>query len=185
MRANRGVTLVELLAAVVILALLATMAVPTLTRWTRGNRLAVGINRFHRTLTLARSQAIEHSGHVVVCKSSDGRGCEAAGGWEQGWLIFFDPAADEQCQDDDADGRCDLDGGLIIRAERGFTQGMTLRGTGNTADAVAFKGSGFAEGYPGTLTLCTASGAARGLVLSMQGRIRLAYPSRDDLQCPP
>src|SRR5699024_7258530 len=184
MRAIRGVTLVELLATLAILALLITVAVPAITRWSRGNRLTAGINRFHRALALARGQAIEDGGHVVVCKSLDGRGCEATGGWEQGWLIFLDPAADEQCQDVDADGRCDFDGGLIIRAEQGFTRGMTLRGTGNTADAVVFKGSGFAEGYPGTLTLCSASGAARGLVLSMQGRIRLAYPSQDDLQCP-
>lgn len=185
MRANRGVTLVELLVAIAILAILTTAAVPALTHWSRSNRLSAGINRFHRALVLARSQAIEHGGHAVVCKSPDGRGCESTAGWEQGWLIFLDPAEDEQCQDDDADGRCDLDGGLIIRAGQGFAHGMTLRGSGNTADAVAFKSSGFSEGYPGTFTLCNASGAARGLVLSMQGRIRLAYPSEDDLQCPP
>ena len=185
MRANRGVTLIELLATIAVLAVLITAAIPALTHWSRGNRLTAGINRFHRTLALARSKAIEHGGNVVVCKSLDGHGCEATGGWEQGWLVFLDPAADEQCQDADADGLCDLDGGRIIRAEQGFAPGMTLRGSGNTADAVAFKGSGFAEGYPGTLTLCNAAGAARGLVLSMQGRIRLAHPNQDDLQCPP
>ncbi|MDN5849563.1 MAG: GspH/FimT family protein [Nitrococcus sp.] len=185
MRANRGVTLIELLAAIAILAILMTAAVPALTRWRDGNQLSAGINRFHRTLALARSQAIEHRGNVVVCKSGDGGGCEATGGWEQGWLIFLDPAADEQCQDDDGDGRCDGDGGLIIRAKQGFAHGMTLRGSGNTAEAVAFNASGFSQGYPGTFTLCSASGTARGLVLSMQGRIRLAYPSQDDLHCPP
>ncbi|MDN5871839.1 MAG: GspH/FimT family protein [Nitrococcus sp.] len=185
MRANRGVTLIELLAAIAILAILMTAAVPALTRWSDGNWLTTGVNRFHRTLALARSQAIEHRGNVVVCKSSDGRNCEATGGWEQGWLIFLDPGADEQCQDGDADARCDGDGGLIIRAEQGFAHGLTLRGSGNTANAVAFSASGFSQGYPGTFTLCSASGEARGLVLSMQGRIRLTHPSQDELHCPP
>ncbi|MCO6440681.1 MAG: GspH/FimT family protein [Nitrococcus mobilis] len=185
MRANQGTTLIELLAVIAILALLTLAAAPALTHWSHSNRLTAGINRFHRTLALARNQAIEHGGQAVVCKSGDGHGCTASGGWEQGWLIFLDPAGDEQCQDDDVDGRCDLDGGLIIHIGQGFNPGMTLRGSGNTATAVAFKGSGFSEGYPGTLTLCDASGAARGLVLSMQGRIRLARPDEGNLQCPP
>lgn len=185
MRANRGVTLIELLAALSILALLTVAATPMLTRWSRGNRLTAGINRFHRTLALARSQAVEHSAHVVVCKSRDGRRCVTSGGWEQGWIVFLDPIEDEQCQDGDGDGRCDLDDGVIIRSAAGYPRGLTLRGSGNTADAIAFKGSGFSEGYPGTITLCNASGAARALVLSMQGRIRLAYPDQDNLQCPP
>lgn len=184
MRADQGVTFIELVVTIAILAILVAAAAPTLTRWVENNRLATGINRFHRTLMLARSQAIEHAGNVVVCKSSDGRGCTTAGGWEQGWMIFLDPAQDGQCQDTDADGRCDGDGGLIIHIDGGFTQ-MTLRGSGNTANAVAFKASGFSVGYPGTFTLCTASGTARGLVLSMQGRIRLTYPGEDNLQCPP
>ena len=185
MRANRGVTLIELLAAVSILALLTVAASPALSRWIHGNRLTAGINRFHRTLALARSQAVEHSGHVVVCKSRDGHRCIASGGWEQGWLIFLDPLGDEQCRDEDGDGRCDLDDGAIIRSAHGYTSGLTLRGTGNTADAIAFKGSGFSEGYPGTLTLCNDAGAGRALVLSMQGRIRLTHPGQDTLQCPP
>ncbi|EAR20904.1 GspH/FimT family pseudopilin [Nitrococcus mobilis] len=185
MRVNRGVTLIELLVTITILALLTIAATPALTQWSRSNHLTAGINRFHRTLALTRSQAIEHGGHAVVCKSTDGHGCTATGGWEQGWLIFLDPAEDRQCQDGDSDGRCDLDGGLIIRIEQGFTSGITLRGSGNTATAIAFKGSGFSEGYPGTLTLCDASGTARGLVLSMQGRIRLARPGEDNLHCPP
>ncbi len=185
MRTHQGTTLIELLAVVTILALLTFAAAPSLTHWSRSNRLTAGINRFHRTLALARSQAIEHGGHTVVCKSSDGHSCTASGGWEQGWLIFLDPAEDEQCQDSDADGNCDLDGGLIIHSGQGYTPGITLRGSGNTSTAIAFKGSGFSEGYPGTLTLCDASGAARGLILSMQGRIRLARPDESNLQCPP
>lgn len=185
MRATRGVTLIELLAALSILALLTLAATPALTRWSRGNRLTAGINRFHRTLALARSQAVEHSGQVVVCKSLDGRGCVASGGWEQGWLIFLDPNEDEQCQDGDGDGRCEPDGGVIIRTANGYAPGLTLRGSGNTADVIAFKSSGFSEGYPGTITLCDATGAARALVLSMQGRIRLAHADQDTLRCPP
>src|SRR5688572_23647254 len=89
-RRSRGFTLVELLVVLSILAVLVTAAVPLTSSIGRSMKLTALSNALLSQLHLARSEAIKRNGRVAVCKSGDGRSCLAAGGWEQGWIVYHD-----------------------------------------------------------------------------------------------
>lgn len=186
MSSRRGFTLIELLVVLVIASILLGVGVPSLRQLILDNRLIAHLHHFRSTLFLARSEAAVRGSPVVICKSVTGRSCEREGGWERGWLVFVDPNANEDCRDADADGRCDDDGGEIIRVFGGFDNTpTTLRATGNPGRRVAFNPQGFSSGYPGTFTICDERGLeyARGIVLSLTGRFRSAT-RHDNLRCP-
>jgi type IV fimbrial biogenesis protein FimT len=182
---STGFTLIELLATIVVLSLLLGVGLPDLQRLLQDNRLVTVVNQLSRTLALTRSEAVAAGHQAVVCKSPDGRGCRSDGGWQQGWMVFVDPDGDEDCPDTDADQTCDDDGGRVVLIRPGSEEsGVAITATGNPQQLVVFGPLGYADGYPGTFSICDQRGlpAARGLVLSMTGRIRVATAG-DNLKC--
>ena len=89
-RRQGGFSLTELLVALAIAALLATMGVPAMGSMADSMRMTNASNRLHSHLHLARSEAIKRRGRVALCKSADGVYCTSAGDWEQGWIVFSD-----------------------------------------------------------------------------------------------
>ncbi|HEX5512760.1 MAG TPA: GspH/FimT family pseudopilin [Gammaproteobacteria bacterium] len=179
-------TLIELLISIAVLIVLLTVGIPTLVDLTRDNRLIAVNNTLNAALQLARSEAIKQQRDVVLCKSDDGSKCVTTGTWDQGWIVFHDHDGDRQCDDPDGDLIC-ADGGRIVLIHNGIkTPEIVISGGhGNTGKRVVFTRTGFAIGYAGTFSICDSRGvaAARGLVLSMIGRIRQAG-SGDNINCP-
>ncbi|PWG65274.1 GspH/FimT family pseudopilin [Spiribacter halobius] len=187
MARERAFTLVELLVTLAVAAVLAVTVIPSFSDLVRDQRLIALSNRFNASLQLARAEAIKGGWEVVICKRNRTLRCDASAGWHQGWMIFRDNNRDRHCEDGDGDGTCDGDSGEIVRASGAVTGGLAIdAGAGNTATRIVYEPTGFADGYPGTFTFCDARGIAhaRGLVLSMTGRLRQADPSTDSLQCP-
>src|SRR5665647_700762 len=88
--AVRGFTLIELVVAMSISVLLATIAAPSIAQLVTSLQLSAASNSFVSGVHLARNEAIKRNGRVVLCKTIDGIRCTMAGGWEQGWIIFHD-----------------------------------------------------------------------------------------------
>lgn len=84
----RGLTIIELMLAIVVLGILIAIGVPSFQNATLGARLTAGANNLLASVQLARSEAIKRNLAVTVCASSDGATCAAAGGWEQGWIVM-------------------------------------------------------------------------------------------------
>lgn len=170
-RAARGFTLTELLVVLTIVAVLATVGMPSMAAITDSIRLSSASNVFLSNLHLARSEAIKRNGRVVLCKSADGVSCAGSGGWEQGWLVFHD-----------ANNNGTLDSGeSVIERAQPLAGNLRLTGNLNVASYVSFVSTGATKlvggGFQaGSLTLCRQSasgGEARRIILNAAGRPRI------------
>lgn len=180
MKNQRGVTLLELIVVLAVSAILLTIAVPGFSALFHSNRLTGATNALVASLHLARSEAIKRGGRVVLCPSSTGSAC-AAGGWQQGWLVFHD--ANNNAQRDA--------GEAVVLAHPPLSAGMWATSKGSTAGYISYTPTGETRQVSGaiqagTLTLCNASGpldSARAVVISRTGRPRTAKTSV--ASCPP
>lgn len=172
MKKLHGFTLIELMITLGILAVIITLAAPSMNTLIMNNRLATQLNNFVGSLQTARSEAVKRGEEITVCKSADSATCTVAGNWEQGWLVFLDDDGDEQ-----------VDGGEdVINAGNPLSGGNTLIGNANVDDVIKFDNRGFSLGFNGTVTLCDSRGApsARGIVISNTGRIRRTIDGNAD-----
>jgi type IV fimbrial biogenesis protein FimT len=87
-RRQRGLTLVELMFTIFIMAVLAMLAIPSWRDASLGSRLSAGANSLHGSIQIARSEAIKANAPVTLCASSDGATCAASGDWDQGWIVI-------------------------------------------------------------------------------------------------
>jgi type IV fimbrial biogenesis protein FimT len=82
-----GFTLVELMVAIAVLAIVTTVAVPSFNSLVQGNRLISGANQLLSAYQGARSEAIKRSQNVVLCATTDGATCAAKADWTN-WLVL-------------------------------------------------------------------------------------------------
>lgn len=66
MRTERGYTLVEIMVAIAIVAIMATIAVPNISGWRAKQRFAAAVGDVHEAIKVARSSAIKDNTTVVV-----------------------------------------------------------------------------------------------------------------------
>ena len=167
----RGFTLNELLVTVCVAGLLLGLALPPLAATADGMRLSAFANTFLAQLHLARSEAIKRNGPVAICKSADGETCSAAGGWEQGWIVFHDYNNDGLRQA----------GEPRMQRFAALPSGFRLVGNFSVAQNVSFAANGATRTpsgafQAGTLTVCRTSPEAteaRQIVINAIGRPRV------------
>jgi type IV fimbrial biogenesis protein FimT len=83
---QQGFTLVELLVAMTIFAVLTAIAIPSYNSLTLSTTASQYASSMAESALLARAEAIRRNAAVTVCVSTDGATC-GSGGWEQGWLV--------------------------------------------------------------------------------------------------
>jgi len=86
----RGVTLVELMVTLVVLAVLMAIAAPSFEMVRNSTRLSGQANELVTAIQLARSAAVSHRQWVTVCRSDDGATCSTATTPWRGWLVYVD-----------------------------------------------------------------------------------------------
>jgi type IV fimbrial biogenesis protein FimT len=90
---NTGFTLLELMTALAVLAILVALAAPSFRTFTSNNHVTAVNNDLITALNLARSEATRRSVPVSICASADGATCGTAGNWSTGWIVFQNPVA--------------------------------------------------------------------------------------------
>jgi type IV fimbrial biogenesis protein FimT len=83
-----GFTLVELMMAITVVAILLVIAVPSFRDAALGSRLSAVANNLLASVQLARSEAIKRNQTVTLCASANGTSCAGSGDWEQGWIML-------------------------------------------------------------------------------------------------
>ena len=109
----RGLTVIELMTALVVVGVLVAIAVPSYKNAQLSSRLSASANDLFASVQLARSEAIKRNVAVTLCASANGSTCTATGGWEQGWVLRA--------------------AGAVIQTQAALPDGYLVTQTGGTA----------------------------------------------------
>ena len=91
LRRPAGFTLIELMVALAVAAVLTVVAVPSFADLLRSNRVSGTSNNLLTGINLARSEAIKSNRGGGICASTNGSSCSAsAADWVSGWIVWAD-----------------------------------------------------------------------------------------------
>src|SRR5215472_18469097 len=85
-RKSAGLSLVEVMAALAMFALILHFGVPAYADMIAARKLANHAEYLAETLNLARSEAVKRGMRVNLCKSRDRKHCDDTATWEAGWI---------------------------------------------------------------------------------------------------
>lgn len=165
--AFRAFTLVEMLVAIAIAALLLAAGVPAFHHWLGAYELANHAKHLAETMMRARTDAVRSSQRVSLCKSSDQRQCADGGTWEEGFVVFID---------ENQNGRID-EGERVLGIDGHAPRGITITANRPVDDYVSYTSLGRARMLNGalqmgTFTVCRRGQRAMHVVLANSGRVR-------------
>lgn len=159
---HSGVTLLELIITVAIVAILGAIAAPSFSTMFRNSRLGTDANDLLADLALARSEAAKRGARVTICVSDSGTSCSGTN-WASGRIVFVDQGTA---------GTVDP-GDTILRVT------SALAGA-NTLSASSFANNNYIQYRPkgatdstGTFTLCAGT-TGRTITINTTGRATLA-----------
>lgn len=90
-RSARGFSLIELIVAVALLAVLASLAAPSFANITRQFRVGTVTDELMASIQWSRVEAVRTGQDVVLRRITDcGRALRAASDWRCGWRVFVD-----------------------------------------------------------------------------------------------
>lgn len=173
---QRAFTLVELMITLLVVAILASVAVPAYQTMVKNNRLTTQVNELVTALLYARSEAVKRSAPVAVCASTDEATCSGTNEWETGWIVFID-------EDDDLTVDATAN---IIRIHGGLDGDNTARafdGGGSALAALNYNAEGMSNNR-GSFRFCDDRGKAEGKVLEVSGTGRPSQSSAPPDTCP-
>lgn len=169
---SQGFTMVEVLVVVMLVAVLASLATPSLRAFMARRAVDSAITALGSDYRLARSEAIKRSSNVTICRSPDGVSCSTAfapGSWHDGWLVFSDGGTARQPDGNDE----------IIKVQPPLAGLQEIKryddpGYANTIQSMIFRPNGVATTGNETLLFTADSsivGGTRLVVVSRNGRL--------------
>ena len=163
MKAQHGLTLIELMISLAVVGTLGAVAVPAFSGGLEAARANETRAALLASLTGAATRAAITGVHGVLCPSTDGANCLDSPDWSGGWLVFLDNNSSRE-----------LEGGeRVLRVQPALAGKVRLHSTvGRTR--IVFQGNGGNAGSNVTFTLCDGRGPARAraLIMSNTGGLR-------------
>lgn len=95
---GKGFTMLELMMALAVSAILTALAVPSLAQFANEQRLAATMAQLTSDLNFARTEAIKRNARVLVCARTAGTNtCSTQPDWQNGWAVCYDANSDDAC----------------------------------------------------------------------------------------
>ena len=133
-----GYTVVELMVAVAVLAVLLALAVPNFNDASLSARLNGFASSLVASAQVARREAIKRNATIALCTSTDGETCDGSGDWEQGWIVVNEATA------------------TVIQVQQALPTEFRITETLAGADQIDFLGTVVGMD-PASLTVCRAT----------------------------
>lgn len=165
-RRAAGFTLIEMMIAIAIAAILLGMAVPSFQNATLSSKLTGEANSLVASMRLARDEAIKRNAAVTLCVSADGVSC-TTGGWQQGWIVLF------------TDTGASPNTNTVLQQKSASPNGYRIT-EGSGTSTLSFRPAGMAA-TPASMTVCrstpTAGSQERIVTLEGSGRVTVKRTS--------
>jgi type IV fimbrial biogenesis protein FimT len=179
-RRHSGFTLIELMVVIALIAVLSAVAVPSMQKMLKTNRVQTEASSFVSDLMLARTEAVKRGQNVSVCVSSDGATCLGSNTWQSGWILFSDSA-----------GACSgpTSPAVPIRVRKAFTGTDTMVASLSSSSCVTFNREGFTSNLGTstvTFTLHTVDSlqtATRCVAVDLGGRLTTQTAGQASTAC--
>jgi len=151
----------EILIAMVIAAVLLSVAVPSLTSFIKNNRILAETNNFMTVIKTARTEAMTLRTTITVCRTSDNINCDGTG---DNFIAFTDANTADLVDGTD----------VIIQRTTIDTSLLTIGYDGG--NSIRFDSRGRAIGSSGTIMVCDDRGNdyRRGITIEPIGRSKPA-----------
>ena len=186
----RGFTLLELLVALAILAILLGIGVPSFAAAIKNSCMSSNQNALVSSLYLARSEAIKNADSVTVCPRSGSNSQQCGTSWDNGWLVFVDRTqlSNETTANIDADDE-------IVNVVDGTCGTSTIHGYGSSNRTAAgatprnflrYNNRGSTNWNNGSFVICDDRGSSdsRAVNIILTGDIRRGFPAGSDSTVP-
>jgi type IV fimbrial biogenesis protein FimT len=166
-----GFTLLELMMAIALLAVLLSIGIPNFRDFINNARMASAANDLLGDFNFARSEAIKRRLPVTLCKSDDGATCDDDEDTQfRGWIVFIDDTTTNGIVDDDDEVL--RGGGIAPEIASGTADGLfsIFLSTGFVRqDADTLRQVLFCD-QRGNVVASGGDSAARGVQISATGR---------------
>lgn len=160
-RRHGGLTLIELIVAIAVAAILFTWAIPSFQRFTARNEVAAEVMRLTSALSQTRSAAITRRTTVTLCPTVDMTQCQitdnAAGDAWRATLAIFE-------------GRGEPGDALLRTFGESRLPSLSYR---NDDRPVRYKPLGRSGGHNGTFRLCGQRDEGASVIVNNFGRVRV------------
>jgi type IV fimbrial biogenesis protein FimT len=179
-RRTGGFSLIELMFTITLAGILAAVAVPSMSKMFKTNRVQTEASSFVGDLMLARTEAVKRGQNVSVCVSTDGVNCLTTNTWNQGWIVFPDNGT-TTCS-------AATTAAPAVKVRKAFSTTDTLVASVSTA-CVTFNREGFTSNLGTasvTFTLHTAdslASATRCVAVDLGGRITTQTAGQASTSC--
>ncbi len=167
MKIFKGFTLIELMIAIAMLAILLTVGVPNFRTSIQNNRMITNANGLLSAIMIARSEAIKRGVNVQIISNSGSN-------WANGWTVVTDTNNDNIFI---ATADCSVD--CAVHNRTAFNASLTLNSVVNNVTFFEFDPRGrlrTATSTPDTLVMCDGRGfvqQARAIIVTNTGRSRV------------
>lgn len=177
---NRGFTLLEALVVLALLAVLLSLAAPSLQALRQKHQMQSQAEQLQSSLMLARTEALRRQQRVTLCVRAAAAGagpdCATAGTWAQGWVVFVDGNDNGRREATEA----------VLQVQEAIPGFLTLQGNATVDRYISYGPQGRSQSttgafQAGTLTLCGAGQAhVWRVVINAVGKPRLEKVDRHE-----